>query len=205
MLKNVYYINLKHRVDRRRSIEKQLSQLGWQGTRFDAIRNEYGAIGCSLSHLKLIRMAKDKNLDFIVILEDDIHFTKPQIFLEQLNNFLQSKIEFDVLLLAGNNRKPYKRINEFCIKVENCQTTTGYIVRKHFYDIFIKNIEEGIINLLLDLRKLNKYAIDQQWKILQREHNFYLITPLTVSQLPNYSDIEGKYHNYSYHMLKLDK
>ena len=49
------------------------------------------------------------------------------------------------------------------------------------------------------------YAVDQYWKSLQLYDNWYLLTPLCVSQKPNYSDIEKKIMNYNTDMLILDK
>jgi GR25 family glycosyltransferase involved in LPS biosynthesis len=52
-----FYINLDHRKDRKHHIENQLKQLQMTGniTRFNAIKNANGRIGCSLSHLKCLQ------------------------------------------------------------------------------------------------------------------------------------------------------
>ena len=39
-MKNVYYINLKHRTDRKIHIESQLNSLGWSYQRFNAIQKK---------------------------------------------------------------------------------------------------------------------------------------------------------------------
>src|SRR3989304_707756 len=49
----------------------QLNQLGWKYQRFSAIKHEYGGLGCTLSHIALLEMARDNRLEYIVILEDD--------------------------------------------------------------------------------------------------------------------------------------
>ena len=99
----------------------------------------------------------------------------------------------------------YTRLDEFCVKIQKCQTTTGYLVKSHYYDKLIKNFEEGVDNLIKNLSLMNKYAIDQYWVSLQLVDKWYLLTPLTVSQKPDYSDIEKKHINYNYVMLDLDK
>jgi len=43
------------------------------------------------------------------------------------------------------------------------------------------------------------------WFVLQRSSNWYLITPPTVIQREDYSDIEKKLTNYKDMMLDLDK
>jgi glycosyl transferase, family 25 len=69
-----FYINLDHRTDRKMHMENQLEQIRMAGniTRFNAIKNANGRIGCSLSHLKCIQLAKEANWESVMILEDDI-------------------------------------------------------------------------------------------------------------------------------------
>ena len=204
-IKNIFYINLDTRPDRKVFFENQMKMLGMKATRFNAIKNNCGAIGCSLSHLALLKYAKEQNMDHILIMEDDIMFLNPKHFIHNLNNFLSKHKDFDVLLIAGNNMGEYNRLDEFCVKIKKCQTTTGYLVKKHYYDKLIKNFEEGVNKLINNLSLINKFAIDQHWSSLQLVDKWYLLTPLTVSQKPDYSDIEKKRINYNSVMLDLDK
>jgi glycosyl transferase family 25 len=203
-IKNIFYINLDTRPDRKVFFENQMKMLGLKANRFNAIKNANGALGCSLSHLRLLQIAKHHNLDHILIMEDDIMFLNPRIFVENLNNFLSKHDNFDVLLIAGNNMGEYTRIDPCCVKISHCQTTTGYLVKNHYYDKLIDNFKTGIQNLINTNLKIN-YAIDQYWCNLQVIDNWYLLTPLTVSQKPDYSDIEKKQINYNLVMLDLDK
>lgn len=101
-----FYINLNSRVDRKLYVEQQLDLLGIRDNvkRFNAIHNVNGRIGCSLSHLKCIQMAKEQNMECVLILEDDVSFLLPDDFVENVNKFLSNpKNKWDVLLLAGNN------------------------------------------------------------------------------------------------------
>jgi hypothetical protein len=50
-IKNAFYINLESRPDRKEYVEKQLKCVGITATRFNAIKLENGAAGCSMSHL----------------------------------------------------------------------------------------------------------------------------------------------------------
>lgn len=202
---NIYYINLDRRIDRKYHIENQLKLLNWNGKRFSAIYHSFGALGCSLSHLALLKYAREKNLSHILIMEDDVTFLEPSVFLNSLNKFLETHKDFDVLLLAGNNMGDYKRIDEYCVKVTHCQTTTAYLVKREYYDTLINNYENGINLLQMYPNKLNQYAIDQYWSSLQIDHNWFLLTPLTVIQRPDISDIEKRPTNYRKPMLDLDK
>jgi len=204
-IKHIFYINLESRPDRKVFFENQMKMIGLKARRFNAIKNENGAIGCSLSHLYLLQYAKKNNLDHILIMEDDIMFLNPQIFIQNINNFLSKHTNFDVLLLAGNNMGEYTRIDETCVKITHCQTTTGYLVKKHYYDKLIDNFKTGIQKFIKNVNLKLQYAIDQYWCSLQVVDNWYLLTPLTVSQKPDYSDIEKQKINYNVVMLDLDK
>jgi len=204
-IENVYYINLASRTDRNTHIKKQLQNLGWEGNRVEAVKMENGAIGCTLSHIKCLQMAIEKNLDYIIILEDDIHFLNPLKFLQNFYHCLNSLSDWDVILISGNNIRPYTRINDSCVKIVNTQTTTGYMVNKHYFAVLLENMKEGLTYLLKNPKLHGKYAIDKYWFSLQEKDNWYLTTPLTVSQLKGYSNIEKRETNYTHCMLMLDK
>jgi glycosyl transferase family 25 len=204
-IKHAFYINLLSRPDRKEHVENQLKTIGIKAERFNAIKMNNGAIGCSMSHLKIIEMAKNNNWEHVFIVEDDILFTKPQLFIDQFNKFLSLHKDFDVVLVAGNNLPPYTKTDDTCVQVTHCQTTTGYLVKKHYYDKIIQNYKEGILNLMKEPDKHRFFAIDKYWFKLQKTDKWYLIIPLTVTQREDYSDIEKKPTNYSQSMLDLDK
>lgn len=204
-IEHAFYINLESRVDRKQHVEQQLASVGIQATRFNAIKLNNGAIGCSMSHLKCLEIAKQNNWEHVLIVEDDILFLNPQLFKNQLNKFLHNDRTFDVILIAGNNMPPYQKIDDSCVKVYRCQTTTGYIVQRHYYDTLIANIREGIQKLMKNPEQHVKYAIDKYWFRLQEKDNWFLITPLSVTQREDYSDIEKRHTNYTRVMVDLDK
>lgn len=204
-IKHAFYINLLSRPDRKQHVENQLESIGISAQRFNAIEMTNGAIGCSMSHLKIIETAKANNWEHVLIVEDDILFTNPNLFVQQFNKFLSNHKDFDVALIAGNNLPPYTRIDDSCVQVTHCQTTTGYIVQKHYYDILIQNYKNGILRLMKEPANHFFYAIDKYWFNLQAIHKWYLITPLSVTQREDYSDIEKRATNYTPAMLDLDK
>jgi len=204
-IKNAFYINLLSRPDRKKHIELQLEKIGIKAERFNAIKLKNGAVGCSMSHLKCLETAKNKKWDHVLIVEDDILFLDPSLFVSKLNDFLSNHKNFDVLLFAGNNMPPYVKIDNSCVKVTKCQTTTGYLVKSHYYDTLINNYKEGIKKLINEPLKHTIYAIDKYWFRLQEKDNWYLIIPLSVTQREDYSDIEKKRTNYTPVMTDLDK
>ena len=206
-IKNIFYINLEHRTDRKEHVEKELLNIGLkEAQRFNAIKMENGAVGCSMSHLRILQDAQKNNLDHILIVEDDISFLDPELFKNQLNKFFEThKNNWDVVLLAGNNIPPYKNIDSTCIQVTRCQTTTGYIVNGHYIKTLLQNVKIGLTHLINKPTEHAKYAIDKYWFILQQLYKWYLIVPLTVVQREDYSDIEKRVTNFEKHMLDVDK
>ena len=211
-IKNVFYINLEARSDRKTHIESQLKRVGLEAfERFNAIKMptlncSSGRIGCSLSHIKCLELAKERGYSHLLICEDDTLFTQPEVFKNQLNKFLANKKHaWDVVLLAGNNIPPYERIDDSCVSVSRCQTTTCYLVAGHYFDKLIANMKEGVQNLMQEPEKHFYYSLDKYWFKLQLMDNWFLITPLTVVQREDYSDIEQRRTNYAPLMVDLDK
>lgn len=213
-IKHALYINLESRADRRAHVEAQLASLKHSVNglstlvpeRFNAIKHATsGAIGCSMSHLRCIQLAKARGWDHVLICEDDVLFTNVPLFLTQLTKFMATVPQWDVVLLAGNNVPPYRVVNSACVQVGSCQTTTAYIVRAHYYDALIANYRAGINLLMRSPEQKFHYAIDRYWFELQRRDRWFLITPLSVVQREDYSDIEQRVTNYGHLMLDLDK
>ena len=204
-MENVYYINLNHRKDRKKYIEGHLKQLNWKYNRFNAVQLKNGAIGCSMSHLKILQNAKAEDLEYVVIVEDDFKCINIREMNKKLTKIMSENNNFDVLLLGGNIIPPYKVVNNDAVQVNHSQTTIGYMVKKHYYDILISNIKEGIELLMKNPTEKIKYAIDKYWIQLQKRDKWYIVFPLMVTQLDGYSDIEGKVTNYDHLMLDHEK
>ena len=199
---NILYINLEHRKDRKDHVLSELGKVfkNIEPIRFNAIKKDDGHIGCTLSHIECLEIAIKNNWSHVLIVEDDITFLKPEVFADSLNSFFNSDIDWDVLILGGNNSLPYNDVNDYCIKITNCQTTTGYLVKQKYYNTLLNNFKEGLDILIkrpptgdqhADHIHHQKYNIDMYWKNLQRVDNWYMLKPFTVIQKPNYSDISS--------------
>jgi len=165
-----------------------------------------GAVGCSLSHIKCLELAKERKYEHVFICEDDITFLKPELLKENITKFYNnSEINWDVLIISGNNAPPFQKVHTYCSRIFNCQAATGYIVKQEMYDIMIDNFKTGVNMLIKDPTNKPQYAVDMYWKLLQPQYFWYIITPLTTIQYENYSDIEDKHVNYGSLMLDLEK
>ena len=212
-IQHAFYINLESRPDRKKHIEQQLNLVGINADRFNAIKLPNGALGCSMSHLKCLEIAKQNNWPHVMICEDDLKILNNDTFISHINKFFSIhghennsiKSKWNVLLLAGNNVPPYHKIDDTCIQVSHCQTTTGYIVKQSYYDILINNIKIGVEHLMKTPDQHIVYAIDKFWIKLQKQHTWYMLAPVVAVQREDYSDIEERKTNYENIMKDLDK
>lgn len=208
LLEHTLFINLDYRTDRLEHVLEELKKMNIIGERFSAIKTESGNIGCTLSHIKCIEIAKKRLYPFVFICEDDINFTNKSVFIENLAKFYQlykNGLKWDVLIVGGNTCPPFQPITDFCVRTFNVQTTTGYIVQNHYYDKLINNFKEGLQMLIREPQNKKQYAIDIYWKQLQSIDNWFITVPLTVNQYYDYSDIEEKVVDYTKPMLDLEK
>jgi GR25 family glycosyltransferase involved in LPS biosynthesis len=208
-IKYCLYINLETRPDRKIHIEQQLGDVGLKPIRFNAVKLKNGRIGCSMSHLKCIQIAKKNNWPYVMICEDDLMILNNETFVDHINKFFSmhggSDSMWNMLLLAGNNVPPYRKIDNTCIQVSHCQTTTGYIVKQSYYDILSYNIKTGVENLMKTPDQHIIYAIDKFWIKLQKQHTWFMLAPVVAVQREDYSDIEERKTNYENIMKDLDK
>jgi len=204
-LKHVLYINLDERTDRKDQVEAELKKVGFTSyTRFPAVRMPRGEMGCSISHIECITMARDAGWEYVVVFEDDVVFTDPELFTRQLEGFLDAHgDDWDFLFLGGNNTGPYTE-DEYCVKISRCQTSFAYIVKRHYYDTLIECIQSNIEKQMTAESHSACAAIDMSWFHLQARDRWFLLTPLTLIQRPNYSDIIGGNTDYTKNLLSLE-
>ena len=200
LLENNLVINLSTRPDRFEHVTNEFKQLELIPRRFNAFQTKDGAVGCTISHIRCLEIAIEEDKDYIFICEDDISFTDPYILKRNIKRFVDNVRNWDMLIIGGNVIKPFEKIDDYCLKINNCQTTTGYVVKKHYYNTLLNNFKEGVQKLLTTNNK-KQYAIDIYWKQLQPIDKWYLLYPLTVTQYENFSDIEKKNTNYNHLML----
>ena len=207
-IKHVFYINLDERPDRKAYVEQQLASVGLDrvAQRFKATKHMHGAIGCSISHYKCLMNAIVNDWDHVLICEDDITFTNPPLFVNQLNKCLSNpELKWDVIMLAGNNTAPCTVIDDSCVKITRCVAATGYLVNKHYMRILADNMKEGATLFMKTPTLGIHYAVRTYFAHLQHQDMWLLITPLTVTQQEGYSDIEKRHVKYHHLMLNLEK
>jgi GR25 family glycosyltransferase involved in LPS biosynthesis len=191
---HIFYINLDHRNDRKDQIENELDimSLKQKSERFGAFRASPGGIGCGLSHIGVLKLAKERGYKNVLILEDDFEFLVSKQELEsQLTLFFDNVEEYNICMLGYHHKRIENSEFPFLDKVLDSQTASGYIVNHNFYDILIQNFEEAIKIYSFNPAIHWLYSIDQYWKKLQPASAWYAFKTRIGRQRPGFSDISG--------------
>lgn len=146
-----YVINLPHRVDRRKEMAKELKKAGMPFTLgkvelFSAIRPEspgsfesIGYRGCFLSHLNVLKQARDKGLSNVLVMEDDLELRKDfkqyeETILRELREQDWDIVHFGYCGDANNNDVSFPLLQQF----------SGEIIGSQFYAVNAKSFDRLI-------------------------------------------------------------
>lgn len=156
-----FYINLSHRVDKRDAMSLQLQKLCLDNfiqrvdgiypkdLRFEPKHDgkyeivEYSTAAAN-AHLNVVRIAKEKNYNNILVLEDDAEFTENGVtyLLQALKQL--SKIKNWNILYIGADLGPATETNsnlemygDNLIKTNNATCSHAYILNKNCFDFFL--------------------------------------------------------------------
>lgn len=198
----VYYINLDNRNDRKKHILNQLKEMNYPEeriNRINAIKHEFGGLGCTRSHIKALETFLSSNEEICIIFEDDFTFY-PNTYDHFHNIIKQINVPkvWDIIMISANIKKD-EAFSEHFTKALNVQTASGYMIHRNFATTLLNNYKDGEKLLSQTLRtKYSEYGLDQYWKKLQPSSNWYICKPRLGYQLENtYSDIEKRIVTYN--------
>jgi glycosyl transferase family 25 len=191
-----FYINLERRTDRRVEAEAEFANMNMAVERFSAIEHSSPAIGCSLSHLAVLNLARERGYELVMIFEDDFEFLISKEEWRELLTKLPEK--YDVVMICCGIVKPGIEYNEIFDRVRDVQQTAGYIVHSRFYDQLISNFEEGIQKFTQNPSVHWLYALDQHWKQLQGQCEWFSFKKKIGKQRAGFSDIAQSFVVYDY-------
>jgi GR25 family glycosyltransferase involved in LPS biosynthesis len=203
----IYYINLDYRTDRNEQFSQQIATHFKDGIlesrieRFPAIKHNHGLLGCSMSHLEVIKKAKADGARYVLVFEDDFEFiVSRETFENNLTKLFEqvtnNGIDFKVVMLAYNtNNRAEIANNDILDSSTDVQTCAGYLVNSAYYDELIQCWEEGV-RLYQETWRDWIYCCDQYWKKLQKEKWFIFKTRIG-KQCAGFSDCGKCFVNYN--------
>ena len=163
------------------------------------LTNKPGAFGCLISHLGVIKIAKERGYKNILILEDDIALSKDFI------NLFSKKIkdlpkDWHLVYLGGSGHtgiieeKVTTKITDHISKTWNTSTTSSYAIHERAYD-----------HVLEKHKGPKGMPIDQYYRVYQQIHPSYIMRPNIAWQKPGFTDISnGCYRNYEGFMKEIE-
>jgi glycosyl transferase family 25 len=176
-----FYVNLDRKINRNIQCQKQLKKYELEGfvKRFSAI-DAFGfekkcdfessdwykcAEANSNSQLNIIKYAKEKNLNNILIFEDDFYFFENNLFnpIHQIEKAIDSiqSLNWDILYLGGTLLdENINMVTPSLIKVNYMLCAHAYILNNSIYDkiLDLKGLTPLMDNLL-NIVCINKYSV----------------------------------------------
>jgi len=188
-------VNLARRPDKWAECEKEFAKHNLTVERFDAIDGSKiehnpkvmdGSIGNLLSQITIIKEAREKGYENVLILEDDVEFE------ENVNEIFKERIkgvpnDWDLLYLGGNhNRQKIDLVSPYVRRINDTYATHAYAIRNTVYDLVLEYLEgeqqEGDVILAE----------------VQKKCNAYCFHPNLAWQKPGVSDVFNRYVDYSF-------
>ena len=203
----IYFINLDSREDRKTEFLEEMRRMQVPDekiVRISAVNKPgQGDWGCSLSHVVTISQFIDSGLDNCIVFEDDFVFTQDQKTLTTaFRDVLESVQNYDVVMLSGSIVESKPTEHNHIEKVLDAQTTSGYMVNSHFAPVLLQNYRDGA-KLIEQSYRIGKsdalqgpFCVDQYWKRLQPQSNWYVFSPKLGVQRESHSDIQGGFVDY---------
>lgn len=149
---DVFVINMKHRTDRLDKFKKNFDKF-FKINVIEAVENKEGWKGCLQSHLKCIRYAKENNMKYIIVFEDDALPMNENIFekFKKINeDIFQNKNDWDIFIGGSAktlNRKDVKVYNSTLdlYNITATRNTHSIVYNNTSYDFFLNgNVEKAI-------------------------------------------------------------
>jgi len=185
----IYVINLKQEVEKKIIIEKKLKELNIEYTIFEAVDGQklknvkllnygtLGAVGCRLSHMKILEDAVKNNYTSILVFEDDVIFRKDfnKHLEEQYSTIKNNNVNWKLLYLGCSYHGLPKNIKNSIDYVE----TIG-----NAYGAFAVGIHKDIYNVILNhIKNTNKVYDDILAQNIQPNYKSIVFNPQIVSAI----------------------
>jgi hypothetical protein len=192
----IFVINLDIREDRLRGFLEETDRIGLSNVeRFSAIyKPKTPCLGCTLSHLEVIKIAKERSYKNIIVFEDDFQFlVSSETFYKNLEELFCLNIDFKVVMLAYgcNSSNTQTKVNDLISTTTDASNASGYIVNESCYDDLIECLTYGAKKLEETGEHWN-YINDQVWKKLQGD-KWFIFNERIGKQRPSYSELSGCY------------
>ena len=209
----IFLINLERRVDRLEEFKVEANKIGFEFEVFAAVdgkkidenfiyngekikinSNPYysngfdnyarSQLGCFLSHLGVLKLAKERGYKNFLVLEDDCRFTNN--FQEKFGEFCSRfHKDWDMIYFSGSLIETTDYFSTYR-KLISCHTTHSYAVNSLNLSRLIEFTETNITVM----------PIDSNYTQIQSKLECYITFPFLTYQTKGFSDIQNKDVDY---------
>jgi hypothetical protein len=168
--------------------------MGIHVERFPAIVHpQGGCLGCTASHIQVVKNARDRGAPWVMVFEDDFQFlVEKKTLVHVLANLPE---DYDVVMFGYKLLRGEEYNSSFGRTLE-AQAGSAYIVHQKAYDRLIARWEEGLALFEQNPGHHWLYICDQYWKALQPEMRWYHAIPRVGKQRPSWSDLGNTFAEY---------
>lgn len=142
--------------------------------------------GCLLSHIEIIKKAKENKWKSVLVLEDDVEFINVENIDKAIDQLFKKK--WSLFYMGTNLHVPLKRGDENLLILKKGFATHAIAYHEDFYDHYLEAHERGEIKII------------DVWLAENGQENFncYCTYPITAIQVSNHSDIHDAFADYSW-------
>jgi GR25 family glycosyltransferase involved in LPS biosynthesis len=195
-----FVVNLERRPDRLEHIQKEMDYIGWEYEVFKAVDlNNHG--GCTLSHTEIIKIAKERGYDSVMVIEDDCTFLP---YSKDLVNKIETEtgdFEFGIINMSPTLNRPVKRSEDQPLFLDITNLPPKQEYERGIFATNMMIYHKSIYDNVLEMEKpenLGYYAIDDYIYqfILPIKQSYCPILPV-APQMSSWSDVsQGQYNNF---------
>ena len=177
-------INVDSQPERWEAAQRRFEKLGIAGKvrRFAAAETPLNHhIGCALSHRRIIEQARLRNLETVLVFEDDVHFTPDAAELLRLALRELEGIDWQILYLGGCRWEPPVPIpgHKYLVRPVSTTCTQSLIYHRSVYDRILDAVPDKAVDVALWLR--HNLAIDQFYAY-SLDASLFLMEPVIATQ-----------------------
>lgn len=205
-IEHILCISLEECVSRREHISVQAQKFGFPIEFVIVKKDPVPYRGCAESHLKCVQIAKDRQLDYVCILEDDCLFLEERMEEAVKRDPPQLPSDWEIIFLGYNSLRAYL-YSAHLMKLIVSLTAHAYIIRSKVYDEILKGFRTQWWNIpeIYDIEPYDqnflysRELIDVFYAkyICHRRGESYGIYPMLATQLPGMSSIQNIFSDYT--------
>lgn len=190
-------INLDRRPDRWQQMLRKFDRHGIHSVqRFPAVDGNTlnipanwihtaGAYGCLLSHLQVIKDARQLGVSSVLIFEDDVVF-QADFQKRFIASVMQLPSDWDMLFFGALHKDEPIKVSKNIVRITKANSTYAYALRDTVFDDFI------------EINSQAQEVLDINTFVLQRQRNCYCVTPHLAWVETDYSDAQQRLERHWY-------